>query len=47
MKGVGSEQVGLSGCFALNGFGKLLEETIKRGGRRDVDHVRLSDQLSQ
>ena len=29
MKGVGSEQVGLSGCFALNGFGKLLEETIK------------------
>ena len=47
MKGVGSEQVGLSGCFALNGFGKLLEETIKRSGRRDVDHVRLSDQLSQ
>ena len=28
MKGVGSEQVGLSGCFALNRFGKLLEETI-------------------
>ena len=47
MKGIGLEQVGLGCCFALDGFGELVEEAIERGGCRDIDHDRLVDQLSQ
>ncbi len=39
MKRVGSKQVGFDDCFALDGFVKLLEETIERGGRRDVNRA--------
>ena len=39
MKGVGLEEVCLDSCFALNGLGKLVEKTVKCGGRLDIDHI--------
>jgi hypothetical protein len=47
VKGIGLEQVGLGCCFALDGFEKLVEEAIERGGCRNIDHDRLVDQLDQ
>ena len=43
MKGIALKQVGLGCGFALNGFGKLVEEAVERGGCRDSDHGRLVD----
>lgn len=47
MKRIGLEQVGLGCCFALNGFGELVEEAVERGGCRDIDHGLFVDQLAQ
>ena len=35
------------GCFSLNMLRQVLKESIERGGRRNFDHARLVDQLTQ
>lgn len=45
VEGIAFEKICFSGCCLLNGSGQFFKEPIKRGGRRNLDHYHLIDQL--